>query len=70
MMNYLDEIIAIKDWRRKHKKCAFCKYLSLLIPPVPNCESGYLCAAKDKMVNPELPRPFCKLFKLKEVDNL
>ena len=69
-MDDFHEIIAIRDWRSKHKKCAFCKYLKLLIPPAPHCEPGYLCAAKDKMVNPNLPRPFCELFRLKEVDNL
>lgn len=66
----LYEIIAIQNWRRKHKKCAFCKYLKLLIPVVPNCASGCFCNVKDKMVNPDLPRPFCELFRLKEVDNL
>ena len=66
----LDELIAIENWRRKHKKCNFCKYLRLLMPPAPHCESGCFCAAKCKMVDPDSPRPFCTLFKVKEVDNL
>jgi hypothetical protein len=64
----LDERIAIERWRRKHKRCDFCKYLTISIPVTPNCDGAFICKAKAKDVSVDLPRPFCKLFKLKEIE--
>lgn len=64
----LDERIAIERWRRKHKRCDFCEYLTILIPATPNCDCSFMCKVKAKDVSVDLPRPFCKLFKLKEIE--
>ena len=56
----------VRKWRRKHKRCAFCQHVKYLDNP---CGIGaFSCEAKDKLVNIEIPRPFCGLFELKNYE--
>lgn len=56
--------LTVNEWRAKHKKCAYCKHCSYKWT---NYHSPFgWCSAKIKSVNDNLPRPFCKLFELKE----
>lgn len=50
----------VDKWRRKHKRCKWCIYHKHVVPPF--CE----CAAKDKIINEDVPRPFCRLFALEK----
>lgn len=57
----------VEKYRRRHKKCKWCAYMR----HEGNGLWGVyyeLCAAKDKIVNDDLPRPFCSCFKLKMED--
>ena len=57
----------VDKWRRKHKRCGFCQHMEYLDNP---CGiSAFSCKAKDKLVNIEIPRPFCGLFELKRRNN-
>ena len=57
----------VDKWRRKHKRCGFCQHVEYLDNP---CGiSAFSCKAKDKLVNIEIPRPFCGLFELKRRNN-
>lgn len=57
----------VDKWRRKHKRCYFCRHLKYLDNP---CGTGaFQCQAKTRLVNIEIPRPFCVLFELKRRDN-
>ena len=49
----------INRWRRRHKKCKFCKHCV----PVSVLEGN--CLAKDKIVDMKISRPFCSVFQLK-----
>lgn len=60
--------MTVAEWRKKHRRCEFCKYLRLLYAP-PNCLCDgdiFQCTAKSKEVHPTVPRPFCRLFQLRE----
>ena len=59
-------------WRNKrlHRKCLFCSYVKML--PSTRCSPDtWICQCKDKVVNPDTIRPFCKCFKvnIKECEN-
>jgi hypothetical protein len=61
--------MTVAEWRKKHRRCEFCKHLRILYAP-PLCEGDiFECKAKAKMVFATLPRPFCRVFQLKENDN-
>lgn len=63
----IDEL-PVEKWRRRHKRCYFCSYLSTtLSTPFP--PDVYICEAKGKTVNIDIPRPFCTLFELKKESN-
>ena len=58
----------VDKWRRRHKRCYFCKHLRCLENPM-----GYdtfTCDAKGKTVNIDIPRPFCTVFELGKESNL
>lgn len=60
-------------WRNKrlHRKCLFCSYVKML--PSTRCSPDtWICQCKDKVVNPDTIRPFCKCFKvnIKECENI
>lgn len=58
--------MTVKEWRNKHRKCCWCKHLRHMTLP-PNCDGNDAwCMAKMKIVNEDLPRPFCELFEVKE----
>lgn len=61
--------MTVYEWRKKNRRCKFCKHIRYLILP-PNCigESTY-CKAKDKFVSDEMPRPFCALFSIEKSGN-
>lgn len=56
----------IKEYRIKHKRCKWCKYEKLIVPPllVP-CPSYQECILKDK-VTKDYKAIFCKYYRLKE----
>ena len=57
-----------KEWRKKHPKCQYCSHLiNVTLPPF--C-IGFdtWCNAKEKIVNSDLPRPFCRLFEVKSAN--
>ena len=56
----------VAKWRRKHKKCKWCIYCKHVVPPAMCCPSFCECIAKDKIINEDIPRPFCSLFALKK----
>ena len=53
--------MTVNEWRSKHRRCEFCTYLRY------SAAFGFMCVAKQKLIDSALPRPVCKLFKLKEV---
>lgn len=60
----------VDKWRRKHKKCRWCTHCGVytLIDPISK-EFDYRneCKAKGiKLINENIPRPFCTLFELKK----
>ena len=54
----------VAKWRRKHKRCGFCQYVEYRHNPFGT--SYFKCKAKDKLVNTDIPRPFCGLFELRK----
>lgn len=56
----------VDKWRRKHKKCKWCIYHKFVSPPALCCPVYCECIAKDKIVDENIPRPFCSLFALKK----
>ena len=58
--------LPVDKWRRKHKKCKWCIYHKYVVPPSMCCPSFCECTAKDKIVNEDVPRPFCSLFALEK----
>lgn len=56
----------VAKYRRRHKKCKWCIYNKHVVPPVLCCPSFCECMVKDKIINENLPRPFCSLFALKK----
>lgn len=58
--------MTVQEWRKKHKRCQFCKHCVDVIPHTALVAPYYCCNAKEKIVNQDLPRPFCRLFELKE----
>lgn len=53
----------VTQWRRRHKRCTFCRHIEYLDNPCGM--SAFNCRAKDKLVNEQLPRPFCGLYEPK-----
>lgn len=54
-------VISPAGWRRDHPRCKFCKYIEYVVPEInlaPYCK----CKVKDKIINEELPRPFCQCY--------
>lgn len=52
----------ISRWRRRHKKCFFCKHLKHR--EIPTGGDYYSCKAKDKRINSPDRRRICGLFEL------
>lgn len=51
-------------WRRRHKKCEFCKHCSYTPAVLGHDPQGW-CNVKMKCVNDKTPRHFCSAFQLK-----
>ena len=57
-----------EQWKKRHPRCDFCKNLEVDKRPLDTLGNElYFCKAKNKTVLPDLPRPFCVLFKVREV---
>lgn len=58
---------AVVAWRKRHKRCRFCKHYSCR-----KIESGLdtvsMCKAKDIGLGPYSCRPFCSLYEVKEYE--
>lgn len=57
--------MTVREWRDRHRRCKWCKYLSTSCSIVGLSYVSYECRAKQRYVNPDLPRPFCRLFEQK-----
>lgn len=61
----------VRQYRKQHQKCKFCKYLKHVIPHVNCVQSYYHCEAKDKIIRDifpdmtEFPR-LCSCYELKD----
>ena len=53
--------MTVLEWRRKHKKCRFCRYCKLVIDSYTDITIAH-CEAKDKFYNWNASKPFCKLY--------
>lgn len=52
-------------YRKKHKRCKYCKYYKVRILPLPFCPIIKECLLKDKWIDFEnIPR-FCKEYEVK-----
>ena len=59
-----------EEWRRNHPKCKHCMYGKFVDPGIISFAPAYWeCVAKDKVVNEQKTRIFCKLFDLKGETN-
>lgn len=59
----------VDAWRRKHRKCLFCEHCRPLAPAgvsIIGCSDYKWCDAKKKSVHFDMPRPWCRIFKLKK----
>lgn len=57
--------VTVQEYRNRHPKCQYCGHLRRLWLP-PFCVGrNTWCQAKEKLVNENLPRPFCRLFKVR-----
>lgn len=59
----------VDKWRRKHKKCMWCRHCVGHKAITSTCEqaSVFECTAKGKYIaSIDFPRPFCTLFELKK----
>ena len=54
----------VNRWRRRHKRCYFCKYCRSIAMSTPFSPDVFECTAKGKTVNIDIPKPFCNLFEL------
>lgn len=54
-----DGHMTVDEWRNKHKRCKYCAFIQLT-------DCGWECTAKDKFVYRNIPRVFCKLFRVRE----
>lgn len=57
--------MTVLEWRKKHRRCKFCKHLRDLMMPLNCIGTETLCKAKDKVVIANIPRPFCRLYEPK-----
>ena len=51
----------VYKWRKRHKKCLFCRYLKYRDLPL---GSYYICKAKNKIIEVPEMRRICRLFEL------
>lgn len=56
----------VSKWRSKHKRCKWCTHVRIHhgIDVSGIMSPYYVCSAKDKVVNENLPRPLCTVFNL------
>lgn len=57
--------MTVQEWRDRHRRCKWCKYLHVYCNSLLRVGPSYRCRAKQRYVNPDLPRPFCRLFEQK-----
>lgn len=60
--------MTVQQWRNRHRRCYFCKHCKYVMPPYGIAPDYYRCEAKCKIVNENIPRPFCRLFEQKKED--
>lgn len=60
-----------QEYRLKHRRCRWCKYIKIVQPPHCICPDYYKCLVKDKIIS-ELfwnwRGAFCKCYKPEELD--
>lgn len=59
----------IIKYRTKHKRCKWCKYYHIVIPPYNICPSYYECVLKDKIINFDICAIPCRYYTLHIKDN-
>lgn len=59
----------IIDYRKRHRRCKYCKYNMFVTPKDMYTPDHYICKAKDKVIEDwfveYLPRIFCSCYELK-----
>lgn len=54
------------EWRDKHPRCCFCRWLKFEVIKVDLPIDYYKCIVKDKIINcTNLPRPWCRCYQTK-----
>lgn len=64
--------MSVKDWRNKHRKCLWCVHFSIneyFDYETQHKAHYFWCEAKQEHVNYNIYRPFCKVFKQKELED-
>lgn len=57
----------IRDYRKEHPKCKWCKYWKYNIPPIGvSCPDYTTCELKDKIIHGDWRAKFCKYYEVKE----
>lgn len=62
--------MTILEYRKKHKRCQYCKHLRIM-PDIPSCfDTIYICKVSNNRVEfiDRLPR-LCKCYEVKELNN-
>ena len=56
-----------REWRNKHPRCSFCKWLKLEVIKINlSIPDYYKCIVKNKIINcTDLPRPWCSCYETK-----
>lgn len=64
--------MSVKDWRNKHRKCLWCAYFRIndYFDYETDSKAQYFwCEAKQKHVNQNIPRPFCRVFQQTDLED-
>ena len=62
----------VLNYRKKHPKCKYCKWLKFICTKTIPCNDYYICKAKDKIIRKyfpdmtEIPRWFCECYEVDE----
>ena len=64
--------MSVKDWRNKHRKCLWCTHFRIneYFDYEMDSKAHYFwCEAKQKRVNQNIPRPFCRVFQQNDLED-
>lgn len=58
-------MIEVYEWRRRHKRCKFCEHAEYKGFLPSRFGISIWCSAKKKFMDDEIPRIFCKIYKVR-----